>query len=424
VLLLLAVPAAGQDSQATEPSSELSRLGAEIVDLVRKDFWDPQTAERWAQRNAGYADDLEDTPEGRAVFLRETRERLAELGSSHTAYYTPEDRAYWDLRAIFGRRVEPPDGEGASEKPVEIDSVGLSAVRLRADEREVWFAQRVFAGGPAAAAGVLRGDRLVSVDGAPFDPLGSFRNRAGRELDLEIERHPGERLHMQVVPERLRPLEEWLRDFREGKRVVEVHGRSVAYAPVWTCVGGVMKGLDEALQGELKDADALVVDLRAGWGGCNPEMLHLFNPTAPTLTRITREGERLVWTPSWKKPLVLLIDGGSRSGKEVVARAVQRHGLGVLVGERTAGAALGGRPYFLSDGSLLYLAVQDFLTDGERLEGVGVTPDVPVEAPLPFAAGADPQLDRALEVAAELASESVSESSAPEPAPATAAPRP
>lgn len=37
--------------------------------------------------------------------------------------------------------------------------------------------------------------------------------------------------------------------------------------------------------------------------------------------------------------------------------------------------------------------------DGERLEGVGVQPDVAVPVPLPYADGADPQLERALDMA-------------------------
>jgi carboxyl-terminal processing protease len=89
----------------------------------------------------------------------------------------------------------------------------------------------------------------------------------------------------------------------------------------------------------------------------------------------------------------------------VVAYAVKKHHLGTLVGEKTAGAAMGGSCFLLQDRSLLYLAVADFRVDGERLEGVGVEPDVEVEDSLSYAAGSDPQLDKALELAAKAAVE-------------------
>jgi len=62
---------------------------------------------------------------------------------------------------------------------------------------------------------------------------------------------------------------------------------------------------------------------------------------------------------------------------------------------------LGGRLFELPDGGLLYLATQDVRIDGERLEGVGVVPDVAVADDIAFAAGRDPALARAIEVAAE-----------------------
>ncbi|HEX7183705.1 MAG TPA: hypothetical protein VF756_17870 [Thermoanaerobaculia bacterium] len=40
--------------------------------------------------------------------------------------------------------------------------------------------------------------------------------------------------------------------------------------------------------------------------------------------------------------------------------------------------------------------MEDVRGDGERLEGVGVTPDVEVPAELPYAEGRDAQLERAL----------------------------
>jgi carboxyl-terminal processing protease len=96
---------------------------------------------------------------------------------------------------------------------------------------------------------------------------------------------------------------------------------------------------------------------------------------------------------------VVLVDEGTRSGKEVVTYALKRHGVPV-VGTRTAGALLAAQGFLLSDGSLLVLAVSDVRLDGERLEGQGVAPDIEVPFPLPYAAGHDPQLEAAL---AELA---------------------
>jgi carboxyl-terminal processing protease len=59
----------------------------------------------------------------------------------------------------------------------------------------------------------------------------------------------------------------------------------------------------------------------------------------------------------------------------------------------------GGAACLLGDDSLLYLAVADVTVDGERLEGVGVTPDVVVESGLEWAGGADPQLEAAIDLA-------------------------
>jgi carboxyl-terminal processing protease len=148
-----------------------------------------------------------------------------------------------------------------------------------------------------------------------------------------------------------------------------------------------------------RDADALILDLRDGWGGCNPDFFNFFNTAPPVLTLIDRDGERREFDAQWRKPLFVLINGGTRSGKEVIAHAVRRAKRGVLIGTKTAGFVVGGRPYMLSDGSVLYLAVMDAVVDGERLEGVGVAPDISVSDGLDYAAGADPQLERALEAA-------------------------
>jgi carboxyl-terminal processing protease len=69
-----------------------------------------------------------------------------------------------------------------------------------------------------------------------------------------------------------------------------------------------------------------------------------------------------------------------------------------VIGTRTAGALLAARAFMLRDDSLLLLAVNDVDVDGERLEGIGVTPTIEVPFPIEYAAGKDPQIDKAVEV--------------------------
>lgn len=138
-----------------------------------------------------------------------------------------------------------------------------------------------------------------------------------------------------------------------------------------------------------------MLDLRAGWGGAQPEYAELFVGGAPIMTFVGRDGREAFASFRWRRPVVVLVDEGTRSGKEVVAYGLQRQGVPV-VGTRTAGALLGGRGFLLSDGSLLVLAVSDVRVEGERLEGRGVLPDVEIPFQLPYAAGKDPQLKAAL----------------------------
>jgi carboxyl-terminal processing protease len=371
---------------AAAPHPPFPTLGREIVEIVSQSFLDAEKAARWAAANAGYADAITDPD----TFRQATRDRLAQLATSHTQYYTPDDVGYYELLAVF---------EPYLKRPPQYVGIGADLVLREGG----WFVARTFPGSPAERAGLLRGDRIATAGGAPFSPRRSFAGKAGREVVLGGERRRGEPLlPLRVVPRRVHPKEEWLAAQRAATRVLSVKGHRIAYALVWACAGEEPERLlGEALAGPLAEAEALVLDFRGGWGGCNSTFLALFNPTTPELTQIDRAGRRQTSASSWKKPLVLLVDSGTRSGKEMVARAVQRHRLGTLVGERTAGAVVAGRPFLLSDGSLLFLAVSDVRVDGERLEGKGVEPDIFVAADLPYAEGRDPQLERALEVSAE-----------------------
>ncbi len=110
---------------------------------------------------------------------------------------------------------------------------------------------------------------------------------------------------------------------------------------------------------------------------------------------IGRDGKVIVTNVRWTKPVVAIIDEGTRSGLEVFAYALRTNGI-PLIGTRTAGAVLGATAFLLPDDSLLMLPVMDVRTDSKVLEGVGVAPDIEATNTIPFANEADPQLDAAL----------------------------
>jgi len=202
---------------------------------------------------------------------------------------------------------------------------------------------------------------------------------------------------VRVTPAGIEPNKMFLEGLEASARLVQSHGRRIGYVHVWCYAGyAYQRALERLLSaGTLKDADALIWDLRDGWGGAVPECLDLFNPRAPTMQVTDRNGVSEFEDVKWRKPVAMLINGGTRSGKEVLAYGFKKYRLGEVIGTRTEGAVLGAT-VFLIGGGLLLLAVDDVRVDGERLEGAA--PTIKVQAGSIYGAPGDPQLDRAVAI--------------------------
>jgi carboxyl-terminal processing protease len=365
-------------------ANERAARGGEIVRLVRENFYDKKSAAAWADRHMGYGA----TVTTDRAFEELTRRALSELKASHTGYYPIGSPDWNSLVAIYGGSLHAGDGE--------YEGIGADITPDR-------FVRVVFAGGPAAQAGIERGDRILKADDKPFDPARAFRGKTGVPVTLSVQHvaYSAPRT-IKVTPRRIKPKVEWMQALQLGARLIESHGRKIAYVPMFSCAGEEYeKALKELLTGRFREAPALILDFRNGWGGCNPEFVNLFGGAAPALS-YKRPGEcELHVDVAWQKPVYVLINRGTRSGKEVVAYGLKKQHLAVLVGQPTAGAVVAGRAFLLKDRSLLLLAVANVWVDGERLEGKGVQPDIAVADALQFAHGADLQLSTAVEVAAK-----------------------
>jgi carboxyl-terminal processing protease len=385
-LLLARLPAAA--ASAPDIVEEISRL-------IAQNFYDRANAERlWPAIRARYADRLAANP-STAEVASILDAMLAELGASHTGHYTPDELAYFELLDIFARdEFAPKLRERFADGEVAYDGIGV--VPRRVDGRT--HLAGVYHGGPAARAGLLTGDEILAADDAPFDPVASFAGKAGRRVPLEVRRHVGgASFTVTVEPQRIRPNAFFLDALKASARTLDHGGHRLGYVRIWSYARSRYQEAlsDELSEGRLKDAEGLVLDLRGGWGGAQPEYADLFLGGAPIMTFTNRNGETGFASFRWRRPFVVLVDQGTRSGKEVLAYGFHRRGVR-LIGTRTAGALLAGRGYLLSDASLLVLAVLDVAVEGERLEGKGVAPDIEVPFHLPYAAGADPQLEAAL----------------------------
>jgi carboxyl-terminal processing protease len=326
---------------------------------------------------------------------------LAKLGASHTHYYTPEDPAYYQLADIFVGALEHRGLERVFPRG-DVRYPGIGVFTQPADQGRT-FVTGVIDGGPAHKAGLLVGDEIMSADDQPFRPVGSFRGKTGSPVSLKIRRvTDAAPITISVSPADLHPNDMFLRGLRDSARVIGLDKARIGYVHVWSYANHrIQSALEDLISdGPLKDADALVWDLRGGWGGAQPQYLDLFNPRAPTMQVKDRNGATGFVDVKWRKPVAMLINEGTRSGKEVLAYGFKQYRIGELIGHRTEGAVLAATAFLIGEDGLLLLAVEDVLVDGQRLEGIGVTPTIEVPFDWRYAAGADPQLDRAVQVLA------------------------
>jgi carboxyl-terminal processing protease len=97
-------------------------------------------------------------------------------------------------------------------------------------------------------------------------------------------------------------------------------------------------------------------------------------------------------------PTVVLVNSSSASASEIVAGALQDHGAGVLVGEKTYGKGSVQKLVDLADGSILKVTVARWYTPkGKNITKQGIEPNQKVSLSADDAnAGRDPQLEAAL----------------------------
>ncbi len=244
------------------------------------------------------------------------------------------------------------------------------------------------AGTPGARAGILRGDIIVSIEGAKLvkpaldDVVGRLRGKPGTKVTLGFTR-PSTSKDFELTLTRERIKVESVRDVRlrpDGIGYVQITQFSERTGEEFIAALNTLN--DQTMR-------ALIVDLRDNPGG-------LLNAAVEVAEPFFTKGELIVYTqgrkqddrdeyraaapePALTLPIVVLINAGSASAAEIVAGALKDTRRAVIVGERSFGKGSVQSILPLRKGEGLRLTTARYYTpSGVTIHEKGVTPDVEI----------------------------------------------
>ncbi len=435
------VSTAGSVDACVEPEATLAPLSDETLSMpedfrialfdgvwegIRDLYVDPETnGLDWDAIGDEYAPLVIATDNAYEVYQL-LGEMVGLLDDPYTNFYAPEelgdpatyDPSYGGIGALIDSAARA-EGDPAEGEPAEVEQ-GLRIIY-------------VFEGGSAKEAGIAARDTIVGVNGDPCARIADIRGPEGSDVTITIAT-PGQELRdVTVERRRINPL-----TLPEARRLTA--DPSVGYLQVLALSGQeALDGIEQALTTFMRgDAiEGLIIDLRASNQGAPAVVIgalgaFIEGQVGEYHSRLSNEPIEIEPSDLADRyadiPVVVLVDEGTEADAEQLAAILQDQGRATIVGAQTSGKTHGTASVDFADGSLLQVVSFGFqLPTGETLEGVGVTPDVTVDADwLSYPESDDPFLLAALDVIddAKAAAASPLPSSSPGAADPTASPSP
>ncbi|HEY8743155.1 MAG TPA: S41 family peptidase [Chloroflexota bacterium] len=334
------------------------------------------------------------------------------INDCHTNFFTPEQ--YKEQQAELAGSVQF-GGIGASlkDRPGSTPLVG-----------------EVFAGLPAAQAGLQRGDAITAVNGQSVQGLSAgavvslIRGPVGSVVQLDVERYGQGSRHFAITRQDVAP------PALSSGTIATGVGAPLGYVHIYSFTDSMPAQLQQILQQFSQGGiNRWVVDLRDNGGGTLQALVQtasLFIAQGPIASFEDRSGQSQELTATGQGTLspqkvVLLVNHDSASASEILAAALQERAAIPVVGSATAGCVAVGKFQSLADGSAVEYAVDKVSTPVQHrvLNGAGVIPDTQVAMTLDdLAADKDPQLNAGVAV---LQGQTVPSSPSPLPTPTAGA---
>lgn len=245
-------------------------------------------------------------------------------------------------------------------------------------------------GTPAYKAGILAGDQIVKIDGEStknftlMDSVKRLRGPRGTKVTISILREGFTKpkdftLVREVIP---------VRSVRH--ELLEKNYGYIRLSQFQEKTDDEFEKAIKALEDESKRTlRGLILDLRNNPGGLLDQAVKITDRFVESGLIVSVEGRKedqrmkFYAHPDGKLahyPLVVLVNGGSASGAEIVAGALQDQGRGLIVGTQTFGKGSVQTIIPLKDGSGLRLTTARYYTpSGRSIQAKGIVPDIIVK---------------------------------------------
>ncbi|MBV9463705.1 MAG: S41 family peptidase [Verrucomicrobiae bacterium] len=240
---------------------------------------------------------------------------------------------------------------------------------------------------PGFKAGLLPGDKILAVDGTSTekltlqDAVKLLRGKPGSDVTLRIMHSKGHEIKDVKLTRAIIKVD----SVKDAKLV----GDHIGYVRITQFNGPTDDEFEAALQKlEKQGINGMILDLRNNPGGLLESAVEVAGKFLPRNEMVVytegRQVERHIYSAQGKErhpnyPLVVLVNGGSASGSEIVAGALQDLKRAVLVGETTFGKGSVQSVLPMPDGSALRLTTAKYYTPGRKvIHEKGVTPDIVV----------------------------------------------